>query len=553
MLDRTSGLVSATDRNGNTLTVSPTGITSSLGPSITFTRDAQGRITKVVGPENETLLYGYDPAGNLKTLTDAASNTLTYEYNGNHDLLVSKDPDLRPFRTLTYENGRLATITDGGGNTTHVDIDVDARTEIVTDPTGRMTTVNTYDDRGDVVRVDQAADGQTLTTRVTYDELGRPLTTVDPAGVETSASWDDNGNLTSYTDGGHNTWTIAYNEFGSPLAAFDGDGNPIVTLTYDARGNLLSRSRPGGTSQTFAYDGAGRVTSSSDNAGHDLALTYSPEGELAQIDGPGDQRRVYTHDDAGRILTVVENGGTTSFAYDDAGNVRQVTDALGHVQSYTYDPFHRMLTETDGLLRTTTYTYDLAGRRTTRHDRNAATVNYTYDAAGRMISKLLPGGALTTYTYDGFGRLVTAADGDSRLDFAYNASGDLVSQHSRGVGVSMPDVTLSIAYSRPGVPSSVTSPAGQTTYGFDARLRLTTVDGPNAGPIALSYDTADRLVGLARPNGITDTLTWNPAGELLSRVESARKHYPVDIDLHVRRRSQSPVPRRRRRDERIRL
>ena len=139
----------------------------------------------MAGPEDETLLYTYDAAGDLKTVTDPASRVLTYEYDGAHDLLVTQGSLNRPFQTLTYDDGRLATITDGGGNTTHVDIDVDARTEIVTDPTGRMTTVNTYDDRGDVVRVDQAADGQTLTTRVTYDALGRPLTTVDPAGVET--------------------------------------------------------------------------------------------------------------------------------------------------------------------------------------------------------------------------------------------------------------------------------------------------------------------------------------------------------------------------------
>ena len=46
VLDRTARPVSATDRSGNTLTVSPTGITSSLGPSITFERDPQGRITE---------------------------------------------------------------------------------------------------------------------------------------------------------------------------------------------------------------------------------------------------------------------------------------------------------------------------------------------------------------------------------------------------------------------------------------------------------------------------------------------------------------------------
>jgi RHS repeat-associated protein len=195
-----------------------------------------------------------------------------------------------------------------------------------------------------------------------------------------------------------------------------------------------------------------------------------------------------------------------------------VSDPLGHEQSFTYDAFHRLLTETDGLTRTTTYAYDLAGRRTSRHDRNGATVTYTYDAAGRLLTKTLPGGNATTYDYDGFGRLTSADDPDSRLDFTYDASSDLTSQRSRGVGASMPDVTMSFAYSRPGVPSTITTPAGVTSYGFDDRLRLTTVDGPTAGPINLSYDAADRLTSISRPNGVVDQLTWNPAGELLSRI-----------------------------------
>ena len=132
LLDRTSGLVSSTDRSGNTLTVTPNGITSSRGPSITFERDAQGRITKVTGPETETLLYTYDPAGNLKTVTDPANRVLTYEYDGAHDLLLTKDPLNRPFQTLTYDGGRLASVTDALGNETSIDLDPTARTETVT-------------------------------------------------------------------------------------------------------------------------------------------------------------------------------------------------------------------------------------------------------------------------------------------------------------------------------------------------------------------------------------------------------------------------------------
>ncbi|HYS40067.1 MAG TPA: PA14 domain-containing protein, partial [Pseudonocardiaceae bacterium] len=58
VLDATLGLISESDAFGNTLTVGANGVTSSLGPassptpgpSITYQRDGQGRITDIVGP-----------------------------------------------------------------------------------------------------------------------------------------------------------------------------------------------------------------------------------------------------------------------------------------------------------------------------------------------------------------------------------------------------------------------------------------------------------------------------------------------------------------------
>ena len=91
VLDRSLGLVSATDLNGNTLTVSDDGIVSSLGRSIEFTRDPQGRITQITGPSDETLAYAYDSAGDLVAFTDELDRTFHYVYD-DHRLLVSKDP-----------------------------------------------------------------------------------------------------------------------------------------------------------------------------------------------------------------------------------------------------------------------------------------------------------------------------------------------------------------------------------------------------------------------------------------------------------------------------
>ncbi|MCP3912733.1 MAG: hypothetical protein GY713_17465, partial [Actinomycetia bacterium] len=60
ILDTTDGLIEATDRNANTVTVDATGIHSSLGPEIVFGRDTEGRITTITDPTGGTIAYTYN-------------------------------------------------------------------------------------------------------------------------------------------------------------------------------------------------------------------------------------------------------------------------------------------------------------------------------------------------------------------------------------------------------------------------------------------------------------------------------------------------------------
>ena len=57
-------LQSINDRNGNGLTITPNGITSTTGLNVPFVRDAQNRITQITDPQGNVYLYGYDANGN---------------------------------------------------------------------------------------------------------------------------------------------------------------------------------------------------------------------------------------------------------------------------------------------------------------------------------------------------------------------------------------------------------------------------------------------------------------------------------------------------------
>ena len=114
------------------------------------------------------------------------------------------------------------------------------------------------------------------------------------------------------------------------------------------------------------------------------------------------KRRLF--DVHGRLTRDEEVNGletnATTYAYDGAGALVRVTNALGHVTNLTYDLVGRRIATSDPNVGTTTYSYDLGGNLIGQTDARHQTLTFTYDLLGRRLTRTRPGLAQVQWTYD---------------------------------------------------------------------------------------------------------------------------------------------------------
>ena len=183
---------------------------------------------------------------------------------------------------------------------------------------------------GDTV-ADRIATGYGMT--YTYNLAGMRVTELDPESAALGLTWsmrytyDYLGRLVSVTDALSQTTTYTYDLKGNLLSQTDDLGHTSY-LEYNCRGLLLRKVSPGGRTGTPG------------------AYTYDPTAVIS-----------YTYDALGNTLTRTDrNGNTTVFEWDVHGNL--VSQAIGANEiSYTYDNNGNVLTMTDSL-GTTTRVYD---------------------------------------------------------------------------------------------------------------------------------------------------------------------------------------------------
>lgn len=534
LLDTASGLVSETDPAGNSISVDGSGVHGSNGQSITFTKDVTGRITKITEPGGQEISYGYSTAGDLTSVHFPDGVSAGYSYDASHHLTGSTGGESESASTVEYDDaGRAVAITDGAGNRTALDSNVTGQQQIVHDPSGKLTTIYTYDDLGDLLKKDQIFNGRTLTATFAYDSTGRVTDIRDPLGSHEHWVYDEsegsnNGDLLSHTDGtGHTTRFSGYDAHGHPATVSDNAGQVIASLTYDPSSGLLLQSQiPGLPPTTHAYYPNGLLRTTVDTAGQATTLTYDGYGHvLSQTDSAG-HATTYLVDSAGHPLRVTdESGNATDYSYDGAGKLTGVHRPDGTALTYDHDQHGLVSAVTDGG-GVTRYSYDDRGLVSQRTDRNGAVTAYQYDVHGQLVKETRPGNDVTTYQYDPLERLVEADNGDAEVTFSYDDAGNVDSQttcapqpqhaecSASGGNTALPTTKLDYSWDSTRRQLSVTTPAGLTSYHYDLDGRLDALTDPSGDQVKHHYDNVGRLSTIDLPNGIVDTFSYDSASML---------------------------------------
>ncbi|MEU7900279.1 RHS repeat-associated core domain-containing protein [Nonomuraea sp. NPDC049152] len=480
---------------------------TSAAYTTTLTYNDAGHLTKTVAPGNRATNFKVNAAGEMTEKKDPATHTTTMTY----------DPAGRPLK-----------VTDPLRNVTVAEYDLAGRQIATKDLNASGTVMRTastgYDPAGNPT---SSTSPEGHVTKQTFDALNRATSLIEPVSaaksITTSFGYDASSARTRLTDGrGNATWT-SYNSLGLPesvtepaTTAHPNLADRTWTSSYDTAGNQVSLIQPGGVRIDRTFDHLGRLTketgtgaetvTSDSTFGYDLAgrqtsfgnqsVEFNDRGLITKITEGSVQRTAYSYNELGNPSQRVDAAGTANFTWDNVGRLATGSDPVaGRTLTYGYDDADRLtsITPTSGQAGTQTYTYDDLDRVETHTLKNGtgaqlSKITYGWDEDDNLTSKVTAGLAGTgsnTYGYDHAGRLTSwTAPGGTTTSYEWDDSGNR-------------------------------SKAGDKTFTYDERNRLTTGDGTD-----YTY-TARGTLATETKAGTTRNLTFNAFDQLVNDGELA--------------------------------
>jgi len=295
---------------------------------------------------------------------------------------------------------------------------------------------------------------------------------------------------------------------------------------------------------------------------------FDPDENLAQVwdanhprgnpASPNPSTQTYTYDSLNRLITVSQPWTTgtadTQYAYDIQDHLAQVTDAEANVTTFTTSDRDLQTRQVSPVSGTTTYAYNEHGQLTTQVDARNVTTTRTVDALDR-VTLAHSSHVLTpdvTYAYDtpcafGKGRLCSITQSATVVGYAYDRFGRV-----------MQDGSLSYQYDANGNRTQVTYPGSVTaTYTYDYADRQSTLfynagAGSQQVVTSANYLSSGPLTKLVLANGLTEqhlfdaryfpktvsvtgptTLTWNYTVDFVGNITQINDGGPARTYSYV--------------------
>lgn len=345
-------------------------------------------------------------------------------------------------------------------------------------------------------------------TKLTYDGLDRlkviqyPNTTVG-SGVHSSSdyeqyNYDANGNRISVRRRDANIITYTYDNLNREIGRdIPGGTDKDVYQTYDLTGNPLAKrfgsfssSSPG---VTYAYDGLGRVSSTTDMNGKTVSYQYNAAGGRTRMTYPDGNWIGSAMDNANRLTTMGLNTTTGIYAqgYNSLGHTISQTKGGGSV-TYGVDNLGRLTSMTNDLLNTAnditwTFAYNPAGQQISN---TASSTVYDYEELSSITE--------VSQTHDGLNRIQTLVGATAQCPLGgYDTRQNLICDGARVFTYDIENRLLSAA---PAL--TPTAPFLTLSYDPEGRLASYTTIGTQTKVTEFVYDGVDLI---AEYNHVTAT------------------------------------------------
>jgi len=282
-------------------------------------------------------------------------------------------------------------------------------------------------------------------------------------------------------------------------------------------GDLKTVTGGAGLVTTYvSYDKAGRLTRQKAPNGVLTDYTYTSRGWLATTTVRAQASGAPSASDA-----------TTTVGYNPDGTVHQVTDPDGVVTTYTYDAAHRLTDVTDGQGHRYHYTLDQAGNRL-RED--------VLTAEGTVVKS-------TSRTFNTLGQLTAITDGLNRAVFSaaytdsYDGNGNLV-HSSDGLGIQRKqafdglDRLVSTLRNYQGADTSTAN--SQEVTSFDALDRVTGFSDPDELNTTYDFDALNNPTATHSPDTGLTARTFDIAGNVVTSTDATNNSRVLTYDANNR-------------------